>query len=469
MTDNDFVTLTKLVNDYGLSGGGSNRFVTKNDLIDFGVFNPQYFYEYRAGEFVREKDIKYFQEFSITPNFLVDLNNTQNTTSSLFDEKNSLRLTPRSGTPNVTITTKDGFRCLKSNARGNQNVYQIAYSSVPTAIKNALISGSFTVVTFLALPSSEYNRWGVSCFYDKSQLTSGWMEADYRPYTNIMTTKWNTGHFAFDKKGVKTSIGMMAYAVDRSSKKIRHTNQTSATTYSPDLNISEIAFTGDATSGNGIALIGDSEYLQIGKSQESSYFMSTGCYFQALAIFTRALSITELQNIYKYKTLKSTYNDVEIYHGNFSNEAKQLTLDNDFDVSRNFQIGFIVGAKPVNAAGANISTLLYCTTSGNISSLELYFNHSTNRMYLDIYEVPGTKTTLSVDFDGTVIGITIMANYGTLEFSNTVESVSHKLYNSINQISKIYYLMNPRDSTRKCSFNNGLGGAYLQINNHISI
>lgn len=378
-------------------------------------------------------------------------------------------MTPRSGTPNVTITTKDGFRCLKSNARGNQNVYQVAYSSVPTAIKNALISGSFTVVTFLALPSSEYNRWGVSCFYDKSQLTSGWMKADYRPYTNIVTAKWNTGHFAFDKKGVKTSIGMMAYAVDRSGKKIRHTNQTSETIYSPNLNISEIAFTGDTTSGNGIALIGGSEYLQIGKAQESSYFMSTDCYFQALAIFTRALSTTELQNIYKYKTLKSTYNNIEIYHGNFSNEAKQLTLSNVFDVSANFLINFLIRAKPTNAAGANISTLLYCTTSGSISSLELYFNHSTNRMYLDIYEVPGTKTILSVDFDGTINGIIIATNYGTLNFSNTVETVSHKLYNSINQISKIYYLMNPGDSTRKCAFNNGLGGAYLLINNYISI
>ena len=200
--------------------------MTKNDLIDYKCFNQVLFNKYRAGEFIPEKDIEKYQQINLTKlAFLVDLNNTANTVNSLYDEINGLRLTPRSGTPNVTITTKDGFRCLKSNVRGNQNVYQVAYSSIPTAIKNALISGSFTIVTFLALPSSEYNRWGVSCFYNKSQLTSGWMEADYRSYTNIMTTKWNTGHFAFDKKGVKTSIGMMAYAVDRSGKNIRYTNQ----------------------------------------------------------------------------------------------------------------------------------------------------------------------------------------------------------------------------------------------------
>lgn len=262
---------------------------------------------------------------------------------------------------------------------------------------------------------------------------------------------------------------MMAYSVNRPGKKIYYTNQISSDIYNSELNISEIAYLSDNTSGNGIGLIGGSQYLQIGKSQEASYYMSTGCYFQALAIYAVSLSKEQIENIYRYKSLKSTYINVEICTINFSNEAMQLPLDNAFDVSANFQIGFIINAKPTNAAGANISTLLYCTTSGNIPSLELYFNHNTNRMYLDIYEVSVTKTTLSVDFDSAILGISIMTNYGTLNFSNAVENISHKLYNSINQISKIYYLMNPRDSTRKCAFNNGLGGAYLHINKHIAI
>lgn len=469
MAANDFITLTNLINKFGLSGGGgSNRFVTKNDLIDFGKFDQRYFNNYRAGEFVREKDIKIFNKFSITPNFLVDLNNTQNTANSLFDEINSLQLTPRSGTPNVTITTKDGFRCLKSNVRGNQNVYQLAYSSVPTAIKNALISDSFTIVTFLALPSSESNRWGVSCFYNKSQITSGWMIDDFKPFTNIMTAKWNLGHFAFDKKGVKTSIGMMAYAVDRSGKKIRHTNQTSATTYSPDLNISEIAFTGDATSGNGIALIGGSEYLQIGKAQESSYFMSTGCYFQALAIFTRALSTTELQNIYKYKSLKSTYKTIEYYRSqNFENTPKQLSLFLSFDYDEEFSISVFTAAKLKNTVGGNITTLIYACDNTNNPSLEIYYNETTNMMYLNIYHNNGQIKTIYYTFSN-ILGVRLNIVGGLLTFGIDGQE-KYKLYTYINPITKFYFLMNPNDSTRTGEISNDIGGGMLIIQSEIPI
>lgn len=467
MAANDFITLTNLINKFGLSGGGSNRFVTKNDLIDFGEFDQRYFNNYRAGEFVREKDIKIFNKFSITPNFLVDLNNAQNTANSLFDEINSLQLTPRSGTPNVTITTKDGFRCLKSNVRGNQNVYQLAYSSVPTAIKNALISGNFTVVTFLALPSSESNRWGISCFYNKSQLTSGWMTDDFKPFTNIMTAKWNTGHFAFNK-GEKTNIGMMAYAVDRSGKKIRYTNQNSDSSYYRELNISEITFTGDATDGNGIALIGGSQYLQIGKSQESSYFISTNCYFQALAIFTRALSTTELQNIHKYKSLKSTYKTIEYYRSqNFENTPKQLSLFQSFDYNEEFVISVLTGAKIKNTVGGNITTLIYACDNTNNPSLEIYYNETTDMMYLNIYHNNGQIKTIYYTFSN-ILGVSLNIIGGLLTFGIDGQE-KYKLYTYINPITKFYFLMNPNDSTRTGKISNNIGGGILIIQSEIPI
>lgn len=466
MAANDFVILTNLINKFGLSGEGSNRFVTKNDLIDFGEFDQRYFNNYRAGEFVREKDIKIFNKFSITPNFLVDLNNAQNTANSLFDEINSLQLTPRSGTPNVTITTKDGFRCLKSNVRGNQNVYQLAYSSVPTAIKNALISGNFTVVTFLALPSSESNRWGISCFYNKSQLTSGWMTNDFKSFTNIMTAKWNTGHFAFNK-GEKTNIGMMAYAVDRSGKKIRYTNQPS-TVYSPNLNITEIAFTGDVTSGNGMSQIGGSQYLQIGKSQESSYFMSTNCYFQALAIFTRALSTTELQNIHKYKSLKSTYKTIEYYRSqNLENTPKQLSLFQSFDYNEEFAISVLTGAKLKNTVGGNITTLIYACDNTNNPSLEIYYNETTDMMYLNIYHNNGQIKTIYYTFSN-ILGVSLNIIGGLLTFGIDGQE-KYKLYTYINPITKFYFLMNPNDSTRTGKISNNIGGGMLVIQSEIPI
>lgn len=469
MAANDFVILTNLINKFGLSGERSNRFVTKNDLIDFGKFDQRYFNNYRAGEFVREKDIKIFNKFSITPNFLVDLNNAQNTANSLFDEINSLQLTPRSGTPNVTITTKDGFRCLKSNVRNNQNVYQVAYSSLPTSLKNALLSGNFTVVTFLALPpASESSRWGVSCFYDKSQLTSGWMTNDFKPYTNIMTAKWNLGHFAFDSSGDKTKIGMMAYAVDRiSSKKIRHTNQPS-TVYSPNLNITEIAFTGDVTSGNGISQIEGSSYLQIGKAQEQSYYMSSGCYFQALAIFTRALSTTELQNIYKYKTLKSTYKTIAYYRSqNFENTPKQLSLFQSFDYNEEFTILVLTRAKLKNTVGGNITTLIYACDNTNNPSLEIYYEETTNMMYLNIYHNNGQIKTIYYTFSN-ILGVSLNIIGGLLTFGIDGQE-KYKLYTYINPITKFYFLMNPNDSTRTGKISNNLGGGMLVIQSKIPI
>ena len=377
-------------------------------------------------------------------------------------------MTPRSGTPNVTITTKDGFRCLKSNVRGNQNVYQLAYSSVPTAIKNALISGNFTVVTFLALPSSESNRWGVSCFYDKSQLTSGWMTNDFKPFTNIMTAKWNIGHFAFDSSGDKTKIGMMAYAVDRtSSKKIRYTNQPS-TVYSPNLNITEIAFTGDVTSGNGMSQIGGSSYLQIGKSQESSYFMSTNCYFQALAIFTRALSTTELQNIHKYKSLKSTYKTIEYYRSqNFENTPKQLSLFQSFDYNEEFAISVLTGAKLKNTVGGNITTLIYACDNTNNPSLEIYYNETTNMMYLNIYHNNGQIKTIYYTFSN-ILGVSLNIIGGLLTFGIDGQE-KYKLYTYINPITKFYFLMNPNDSTRTGKISNNIEGGMLIIQSEIPI
>lgn len=467
MAANDFITLTNLINKFGLSGGGSNRFVTKNDLIDYKCFNQVLFNKYRAGEFIPEKDIEKYQQINLTkPAFLVDLNNTANTVNSLYNEINGLRLTPRSGTPNVTITTKDGFRCLKSNARGNQNVYQIAYSSVPTSLKNALLSGNFTVVTFLALPASESSRWGVSCFYDKSQLTSGWMTDDFKPFTNIMTAKWNLGHFAFDSSGDKTKIGMMAYAVDRtSSKKIRHTNQPS-TVYSPNLNITEIAFTGDVTSGNGMSQIGGSEYLQIGKAQESSYFMSTGCYFQALAIYTTALSKTELEKIYKYKSLKSNYKNIDIYKsGEFITTAQQLPLTNSINYNEEFDFIYFANALPANINGGSISTIFFCCDNSNNVSIEYYFDHSENIFKFDIYDISGTKTTLVLD--DTIIGCSFVIKNGTLEISNTNITKSHKLYNYIKPITKFYFMMNPNYSNRTCKL--GTMGGIVQINQQLKI
>lgn len=466
MADNDFVTLTKLVNDYGLSGEGSNRFVTKNDLIDYKCFNQVLFNKYRAGEFIPEKDIEKYQQIDLTkPAFLVDLNNTANTVNSLYDEINGLRLYPAS-TPSVTITNKDRFRCLKPNYRSSVNTYQVAYSSLPTSLKNALLSGNFTVVTFLALPASESNRWGVSCFYNKSQLTSGWMTNDFKPFTNIMTAKWNLGHFAFDSSGDKTKIGMMAYAVDRtSSKKIRYTNQPS-TVYSPNLNITEIDFTGDVTSGNGMSQIGDSSYLQIGKAQEKSYYMSSDCYFQALAIYTTALSKTELEKIYKYKSLKSNYKNIYIYKSSkFITTAQQLPLTNSINYNEEFDFTYFANALPTNINGGSISTIFFCCDNSNNVSIEYYFDHSENIFKFDIYDISGTKTILVLD--DTIIGCSFVIKNGTLEISNTNITKSHKLYNYIKPITKFYFMMNPNYSNRTCKL--GTMGGIVQINQQLKI
>lgn len=466
MAANDFVILTNLINKFGLSGEGSNRFCNKNDLIDYKCFNQVLFNKYRAGEFIPEKDIEKYQQIDLTkPAFLVDLNNTANTVNSLYDEINGLRLYPAS-TPSVTITNKDGFRCLKPNYRSSVNTYQVAYSSLPTSLKNALISGNFTVVTFLALPASESSRWGVSCFYDKSQLTSGWMTDNFKPYTNIMTAKWNLGHFAFDSSGDKTKIGMMAYAVDRTSfKKIRYTNQPS-TVYSPNLNITEIAFTGDVTSGNGMSQIGDSSYLQIGKAQEYSYYMSSGCYFQALAIYTTALSKTELEKIYKYKSLKSNYKIIDIYKsGGFITTAQQLPLINSINYNEEFYFIYLANALPKNINGGSISTIFFCCDNSNNVSIEYYFDHSENIFKFDIYDISGTKTILVLD--DTIIGCSFVIKNGTLEISNTNIIKSHKLYNYIKPITKFYFMMNPNYSNRTCKL--GTSGGIVQINQQLKI
>lgn len=466
MAANDFVTLTNLINKFGLSGEGSNRFVTKNDLIDYECFNQVLFNKYRAGEFIPEKDIEKYQQIDLTkPAFLVDLNNTANTVNSLYDEINGLRLNPAS-TPSVTITNKDGFRCLKPNYRSSVNTYQVAYSGLPTSLKNALLSGNFTVVTFLALPVSESSRWGVSCFYDKSQLTSGWMTDNFKPYTNIMTAKWNLGHFAFDSSGDKTKIGMMAYAVDRTSfKKIRHTNQPS-TVYSPNLNITEIDFTGDVTSGNGMSQIGDSSYLQIGKAQEQSYYMSSGCYFQALAIYTKALSKTELENIYKYKSLKSNYQNVDIYNpGKFITTAQQLPLTNSINYNEEFNFIYLANELPTNINGDSISTIFFCCDNSNNASIEYYFDHSENIFKFDIYDISGTKTILVLD--DTDVGCSFVIKNGTLGVSNTNITKYHKLYNYIKPITKFYFMMNPNYSNRTCKL--GYRGGKVKINQQLKI
>lgn len=466
MAANDFVILTNLINKFLLNGEGSNRFVTKNDLIDYKCFNQVLFNKYKAGEFIPEKDIEKYQQINLTkPAFLVDLNNTANTVNSLYDEINGLRLYPAS-TPSVTITNKDGFRCLKPNYRSSVNTYQVAYSNLPTSLKNALISGNFTVVTFLALPASESGRWGVSCFYNKSQLTSGWMTDDFKPFTNIMTTKWNLGHFAFDSSGDKTKIGMMAYAVDRtSSKKIRHTNQPS-TVYSPNLNITEIAFTGDVTSGNGMSQIGGSNYLQIGKAQEQSYYMSSDCYFQALAIYTTALSKTELEKIYKYKSLKSNYKNIDIYKSNgFITTAQQLPLINSINYNEEFSFIYLSNVLPTNINGGSISTIFFCCDNSNNVSIEYYFDYSENIFKFDIYDISGTKTILVLD--DTIIGCSFVIKNGTLEISNSIITKSHKLYNYIKPITKFYFMMNPNYSNRTCKL--GTIGGIVQINQQLKI
>lgn len=249
------------------------------------------------------------------PIFCVWIPDEENTTEQLYDRISGKSLT-RSNTnlTSIAYDNIDNFRCLQFTANNAGCVYQILLSELDK-VYNSFKHGEYTVVTFMSFPPDSYSndfshRWGWMCTYNSAQIF-GWTTNSPNVGTSNPksgTSDTSTFIIPFDESGDRTHLGMIAKSVSFSQDRAFCTFKDENSGLQNDITKFNLKEYNELSLGNSsFKDIAMSNYLIIGRSQESSYYAGRNTYsrYVGFAIYDKALDAEQLKYIYDNKKLFS--------------------------------------------------------------------------------------------------------------------------------------------------------------------